>query len=131
MIVGQTRKTGYIRFKRIGFYRYGYLVGSRWNSKRRQSYQITIKYLGKNFTIDDIPTEYRSEAVIRFFSNPNRTDLPFQDSHVMLFLRHTRHWNKKKVKERKIAVKKQRMLQDLGLTAEQYKETIQSWKVAQ
>lgn len=120
-------KTGYIRFKRIGFYRYGYLVGSKWNSKRRQSYQITIKYLGKNFTIDDIPTEYRSEAVMRFFSNPNRTDLPFQDAHVALYLRHTKHWNLKKIKERKIAVKKQKMLRDLGLTEEQYGKELRPW----
>lgn len=127
MMVGQSRKTGFIRFKRVGFYMYGYLVGSKWNSKTKCSEQFTIKYLGKNFTIDDIPTEYRSPSVMKYFLDPKATDLPFQDSHVTLFLRHTKHWNTKKVKERKIATKKTKMLRDLGLTAEQYEREIRPW----
>ncbi len=52
---------------------YFYLVKSQWDPKRKKSLQHTIKYLGNafNFTIKDIPLEYRNNPKIlsMFFSS--------------------------------------------------------------
>ena len=78
--ISQIPKSEFIRFKRVGFYKYGYLVGSKWYSSKQRSEQAKTKY-------------YASE----------------------------------KRKERKIEIKKSKMLVSLGITKEQYERDIK-WK---
>lgn len=59
----------YIRAKMVKGTQYGYLVESEWDSKRKTSRQITLKYLGKidGITLDDLPIKYRNDPKISAF----------------------------------------------------------------
>jgi MerR family transcriptional regulator, light-induced transcriptional regulator len=56
----------FVRVKKVKGFDYFYLVKSQWDSTRKTSQQQTVKYLGKasDFTIDDIPIEYRDNPKV-------------------------------------------------------------------
>ena len=68
----------FIRVKKVKGLDYYYLVKSQWDPKSKRSTQHTIKYLGNpsNFTIDDIPLEYRTnpKVVSMLFSSPKEQE---------------------------------------------------------
>ncbi|MGN6624971.1 MAG: cobalamin B12-binding domain-containing protein [Candidatus Nitrosocosmicus sp.] len=56
----------FIRVKKVKGLDYYYLIKSKWDRNRKKSKQQIIKYLGNvhNFTIEDIPLEYRNNPNI-------------------------------------------------------------------
>ena len=56
----------FIRVKKVKGLDYYYLIKSKWDRDRKKSKQQIIKYLGNvhNFTIEDIPLEYRNNPNI-------------------------------------------------------------------
>ncbi|MEJ7641886.1 MAG: cobalamin-dependent protein [Candidatus Nitrosocosmicus sp.] len=56
----------FVRVKKVKGFDYFYIVKSQWDSKRKTSQQQTVKYLGKasDFTIDDVPVEYRNNPKV-------------------------------------------------------------------
>jgi methanogenic corrinoid protein MtbC1 len=59
----------YIRAKMVKGTRYGYLVQSIWDTKKKTSRQVTLKYLGKldDITLEDLPEQYRKDQKITAF----------------------------------------------------------------
>ena len=70
----------YLRVKKAKGVEYAYLVKSVWDSKKRTSKQIIIKYLGKLdlITKNDIPPEYKDKIdiskILAAKNNDNNTD---------------------------------------------------------
>lgn len=57
---------------------YGYLVESIWDTKKKTSRQVTLKYLGKldDITLDDLPEQYRKDQKITaFLTSHNPTNI--------------------------------------------------------
>ena len=80
----------YIRAKMVKGTQYGYLVESAWDSKRKTSRQITLKYLGKidNITLDDLPTKYRNDPKINAFLTSHNTTNIKEKEKLLKKLRH-------------------------------------------
>ena len=59
----------YIRTKIVKGKKYAYLVESRWDKEKKTSKQKVIEYLGslEKLTIDDIPKDYLSGSIRKFF----------------------------------------------------------------
>ena len=59
----------YIRTKIVKGNKYAYLVESRWDKEKKTSKQRVIEYLGslEKLTIDDIPKDYLSGSIRKFF----------------------------------------------------------------
>ncbi len=59
----------YIRTKIVKGNKYAYLVESRWDKEKKTSKQKVIEYLGslEKLTIDDIPKDYLSGSIRKFF----------------------------------------------------------------
>ena len=57
---------------------YGYLVESVWDTKKKTSRQVTLKYLGRldNITLDDLPEQYRrDQKLTAFLTSHNPTSI--------------------------------------------------------
>jgi methanogenic corrinoid protein MtbC1 len=68
----------YIRAKTVKGTQYGYLVQSIWDTKKKTSRQVTLKYLGKldDITLDDLPEQYRKDQKITaFLTSHNPTNI--------------------------------------------------------
>lgn len=68
----------YIRAKTVKGTQYGYLVESVWDTKKKTSRQVTLKYLGKldDITLDDLPDQYRKDQkIIAFLTSHNPTNI--------------------------------------------------------
>ena len=59
----------YIRTKIVKGNKYAYLVESQWDKEKKTSKQKVIEYLGslEKLTIDDIPKNYLSGSIRKFF----------------------------------------------------------------
>jgi methanogenic corrinoid protein MtbC1 len=68
----------YIRAKMVKGTQYGYLVESIWDTKKKTSRQVTLKYLGKldDITLEDLPEQYRKDQKITaFLTSHNPTNI--------------------------------------------------------
>ena len=76
----------YVRRKNVKGFSYAYLVESRWDKEKKQSYQVVIKYLGRleNLKLDNLTSE--ELAVVSKYMNTKLKVNENMDSHIRKYL---------------------------------------------
>ena len=72
----------YVRRKNVKGFSYAYLVESRWDKEKKQSYQVVIKYLGRleNLKLDNLTSE--ELATVSKYMNTKLKVNGNMDSHI-------------------------------------------------
>lgn len=123
----------FIRTKTVKGYKYGYLVKSGWNDKKKRSEQVTLKFLGTNFSLQDIPKEYHSPSIKKYFARlatggfrPRKNK--DNDSHVKLWRSiRAREAKSQSLRERQLLKRQIKMEERFGMSKEAFLKTY-SWR---
>ena len=122
----------YVRRKNVKGFSYAYLVESRWDKEKKQSYQVVIKYLGRfeNLKLDKLTSE--ELAVVSKYMNIKLQVSGNMDSHIRKYQQLTnKNKNKmikrKLVEQRKIEKAQEKVLSDLKMDKRQFSDRF-GWK---
>ena len=122
----------YVRRKNVKGFSYAYLVESRWDKEKKQSYQVVIKYLGRfeNLKLDKLTSE--ELAVVGKYMNTKLQVNGNMDSHIRKYQQLTnKNKNKmikrKLVEQRKIEKAQEKVLSDLKMDKRQFSDRF-GWK---
>ena len=122
----------YVRRKNVKGFSYAYLVESRWDKEKKQSYQVVIKYLGRfeNLKLDKLTSE--ELAVVGKYMNTKLQVSGNMDSHIRKYQQLTnKNKNKmikrKLVEQRKIEKVQEKVLSDLKMDKQQFSDRF-GWK---
>ena len=122
----------YVRRKNVKGFSYAYLVESRWDKEKKQSYQVVIKYLGRfeNLKLDKLTSE--ELAVVGKYMNTKLQVNGNMDSHIRKYQQSTnKNKNKiikrKLVEQRKIEKAQEKVLSDLKMDKRQFSDRF-GWK---
>mgnify|MGYP001487336582 FL=1 len=122
----------YVRRKNVKGFSYAYLVESRWDKEKKQSYQVVIKYLGRfeNLKLDKLTSE--ELAVVGKYMNTKLQVSGNMDSHIRKYQQLTnKNKNKmikrKLVEQRKIEKVQEKVLSDLKMDKRQFSDRF-GWK---
>ena len=122
----------YVRRKNVKGFSYAYLVESRWDKEKKQSYQVVIKYLGRfeNLKLDKLTSE--ELAVVSKYMNIKLQVSGNMDSHIRKYQQVTnKNKNKmikrKLVEQRKIEKVQEKVLSDLKMDKRQFSDRF-GWK---
>ena len=122
----------YVRRKNVKGFSYAYLVESRWDKEKKQSYQVVIKYLGRfeNLKLDKLTSE--ELAVVGKYMNTKLQVNGNMDSHIRKYQQLTnKNKNKmikrKLVEQRKIEKVQEKVLSDLKMDKRQFSDRF-GWK---
>ena len=126
----------FIRVKNIKGNQYGYLVKSVWNDKLKRSEQTTLRFLGKEFSLDDIPKEYRSPAIKKYFARLATDGFPPQkvpknhNSHVLVYVKvRARERKSQALRERRLSQRQTQMEHEFGMSRETFNENF-GWRAS-
>ncbi len=120
----------YVRRKDVKGLSYAYLVESKWNKEKKQSYQVVIKYLGRfeNLKLDDLTSEELA-VISKYMNTKLKVDENIHsqnmDSHIRKYQQvMNKHQNKminqKLVKQRKREKIQEKVLSDLNMNKRQF-----------
>jgi len=122
----------YVRRKNVKGFSYAYLVESKWDKEKKQSYQVVIKYLGRfeNLKLDKLTSE--ELAVVGKYMNAKLQASGNMDSHIRKYQQLTnKNKNKmikrKLVEQRKIEKVQEKVLSDLKMDKRQFSDRF-GWK---
>lgn len=122
----------YVRRKNVKGFSYAYLVESKWDKEKKQSYQVVIKYLGRfeNLKLDKLTSE--ELAVVGKYMNTKLQVNGNMDSHIRKYQQLTnKNKNKmikrKLVEQRKIEKVQEKVLSDLKMDKRQFSDRF-GWK---
>ncbi len=122
----------YVRRKNVKGFSYAYLVESKWDKEKKQSYQVVIKYLGRfeNLKLDKLTSE--ELAVVGKYMNTKLQVSWNMDSHIRKYQQLTnKNKNKmikrKLVEQRKIEKVQEKVLSDLKMDKRQFSDRF-GWK---
>ena len=122
----------YVRRKNVKGFSYAYLVESRWDKEKKQSYQVVIKYLGKleNLKLDNLTSE--ELAVVSKYMNTKLKVNGNMDSHIRKYQQvmnkyHNKMIKQKLVEQRKIEKVQKKVLSDLKMDKQQFSDRF-GWK---
>ena len=122
----------YVRRKNVKGFSYAYLVESKWDKEKKQSYQVVIKYLGRfeNLKLDKLTSE--ELAVVGKYMNTKLQVSGNMDSHIRKYQQLTnKNKNKmikrKLVEQRKIEKVQEKVLSDLKMDKRQFSDRF-GWK---
>ena len=124
----------YVRRKNVKGFSYAYLVESRWDKEKKQSYQVVIKYLGRleNLKLDNLTSE--ELAVVSKYMNTKLKVNENMDSHIRKYQQvmnkyHNKMIKQKLVEQRKIEKVQEKVLSDLKMDKQQFSDRF-GWKNA-
>ena len=122
----------YVRRKNVKGFSYAYLVESRWDKEKKQSYQVVIKYLGRfeNLKLDKLTSE--ELAVVGKYMNTKLQVSGNMDSHIRKYQQLTnknkdKMIKRKLVEQRKIEKVQEKVLSDLKMDKRQFSDRF-GWK---
>ena len=122
----------YVRRKNVKGFSYAYLVESRWDKEKKQSYQVVIKYLGKleNLKLDNLTSE--ELAVVSKYMNTKLKVNGNMDSHIRKYQQVMNKYHNKMIKQelveqRKIEKVQKKVLSDLKMDKQQFSDRF-GWK---
>ena len=122
----------YVRRKNVKGFSYAYLVESRWDKEKKQSYQIVTKYLGRleNLKLDNLTSE--ELAVVSKYMNTKLKVNGNMDSHIRKYQQvmnkyHNKMIKQKLVEQRKIEKVQEKVLSDLKMDKQQFSDRF-GWK---
>ena len=122
----------YVRRKNVKGFSYAYLVESRWDKEKKQSYQVVIKYLGRleNLKLDNLTSE--ELAVVSKYMNTKLKVNENMDSHIRKYQQvmnkyHNKMIKQKLVEQRKIEKVQEKVLSDLKMDKHQFSDRF-GWK---
>ncbi len=122
----------YVRRKNVKGFSYAYLVESRWDKEKKQSYQVVIKYLGRleNLKLDNLTSE--ELAVVSKYMNTKLKVNENMDSHIRKYQQvmnkyHNKMIKQKLVEQRKIEKVQEKVLSDLKMNKHQFSDRF-GWK---
>ena len=122
----------YVRRKNVKGFSYAYLVESRWDKEKKQSYQVVIKYLGRleNLKLDNLTSE--ELAVVSKYMNTKLKVNGNMDSHIHKYQQvmnkhHNKMTKQKLVEQRKIEKVQEKVLSDLKMDKQQFSDRF-GWK---
>ncbi len=122
----------YVRRKNVKGFSYAYLVESRWDKEKKQSYQVVIKYLGRleNLKLDNLTSE--ELAVVSKYMNTKLRVNGNMDSHIRKYQQvmnkyHNKMIKQKLVEQRKIEKVQEKVLSDLKMDKQQFSDRF-GWK---
>jgi hypothetical protein len=122
----------YVRRKNVKGFSYAYLVESRWDKEKKQSYQVVIKYLGRleNLKLDNLTSE--ELAVVSKYMNTKLKVNGNMDSHIRKYQQvmnkhHNKMTKQKLVEQRKIEKVQEKVLSDLKMDKQQFSDRF-GWK---
>ncbi len=122
----------YVRRKNVKGFSYAYLVESRWDKEKKQSYQVVIKYLGRleNLKLDNLTSE--ELAVVSKYMNTKLKVNENMDSHIRKYQQvmnkyHNKIIKQKLVEQRKIEKVQEKVLSDLKMDKQQFSDRF-GWK---
>ena len=122
----------YVRRKNVKGFSYAYLVESRWDKEKKQSYQVVIKYLGRleNLKLDNLISE--ELAVVSKYMNTKLKVNENMDSHIRKYQQvmnkyHNKMIKQKLVEQRKIEKVQEKVLSDLKMDKQQFSDRF-GWK---
>ena len=122
----------YVRRKNVKGFSYAYLVESRWDKEKKQSYQVVIKYLGRleNLKLDNLTSE--ELAVVSKYMNTKLNVNENMDSHIRKYQQvmnkyHNKMIKQKLVEQRKIEKVQEKVLSDLKMDKQQFSDRF-GWK---
>ena len=122
----------YVRRKNVKGFSYAYLVESRWDKEKKQSYQVVIKYLGRleNLKLDNLTSE--ELAVVSKYMNTKLKVNENMDSHIRKYQQvmnkyHNKMIKQKLVEQRKIEKVQEKVLSDLKMDKQQFSDKF-GWK---
>ncbi|NSL75957.1 MAG: hypothetical protein HS052_04825 [Thaumarchaeota archaeon] len=122
----------YVRRKNVKGFSYAYLVESRWDKEKKQSYQVVIKYLGRleNLKLDNLTSE--ELAVVSKYMNTKLKVNGNMDSHIRKYQQvmnkyHNKMIKQKLVEQRKIEKVQEKVLSDLKMDKQQFSDRF-GWK---
>mgnify|MGYP000515905741 FL=1 len=117
----------YVRRKNVKGFSYAYLVESRWDKEKKQSYQVVIKYLGRleNLKLDNLTSE--ELAVVSKYMNTKLKVNENMDSHIRKYQQvmnkyHNKMIKQKLVEQRKIEKVQEKVLSDLKMDKQQFSD---------
>ena len=122
----------YVRRKNVKGFSYAYLVESRWDKEKKQSYQVVIKYLGRleNLKLDNLTSE--ELAAVSKYMNTKLKVNENMDSHIRKYQQvmnkyHNKMIKQKLVEQRKIEKVQEKVLSDLKMDKQQFSDRF-GWK---
>ena len=122
----------YVRRKNVKGFSYAYLVESRWDKEKKQSYQVVIKYLGRleNLKLDNLTSE--ELATVSKYMNTKLKVNGNMDSHIRKYQQvmnkhHNKMTKQKLVEQRKIEKVQEKVLSDLKMDKQQFSDRF-GWK---
>ena len=122
----------YVRRKNVKGFSYAYLVESRWDKEKKQSYQVVIKYLGRleNLKLDNLTSE--ELAAVSKYMNTKLKVNGNMDSHIRKYQQvmnkyHNKMTKQKLVEQRKIEKVQEKVLSDLKMDKQQFSDRF-GWK---
>ena len=122
----------YVRRKNVKGFSYAYLVESKWDKEKKQSYQVVIKYLGRfeNLKLDKLTSE--ELAVVGKYMNTKLQVSGNMDSHIRKYQQvmnkyHNKMIKQKLVEQRKIEKVQEKVLSDLKMDKRQFSDRF-GWK---
>ena len=122
----------YVRRKNVKGFSYAYLVESRWDKEKKQSYQVVIKYLGRleNLKLDNLTSE--ELAVVSKYMNTKLKVNENMDSHIRKYQQvmnkyHNKMIKQKLVEQRKIEKVQEKVLSDLKMDKQRFSDRF-GWK---
>lgn len=122
----------YVRRKNVKGFSYAYLVESRWDKEKKQSYQVVIKYLGRleNLKLDNLTSE--ELAVVSKYMNTKLKVNENMDSHIRKYQQvmnkyHNKIIKQKLVEQRKIEKVQEKVLSDLKMDKQRFSDRF-GWK---
>jgi ribosomal protein S13 len=122
----------YVRRKNVKGFSYAYLVESRWDKEKKQSYQVVIKYLGRleNLKLDNLTSE--ELAAVSKYMNTKLKVNGNMDSHIRKYQQvmnkyHNKIIKQKLVEQRKIEKVQEKVLSDLKMDKQQFSDRF-GWK---
>ena len=122
----------YIRKKIVKGISYAYLVESKWDKEKKQSYQVVLKYLGRfeDLKIDKLSKE--ELTILSKYLNEKYLKNDHMDAHIRKYAQ-IRNKNDNKIMKQKIAKQKkiervqQKVLTDLNMDKNQFSDKF-GWK---
>ena len=122
----------YVRRKNVKGFSYAYLVESRWDKEKKQSYQVVIKYLGRleNLKLDNLTSE--ELAVVSKYMNTKLKVNENMNSHIRKYQQvmnkyHNKIIKQKLVEQRKIEKVQEKVLSDLKMDKQRFSDRF-GWK---
>ena len=102
----------YVRRKNVKGFSYAYLVESRWDKEKKQSYQVVIKYLGRleNLKLDNLTSE--ELAVVSKYMNTKLRVNGNMDSHIRKYQQVMNKYHNKMIKQKLVEQRKIEKVQE-------------------